>query len=170
MYLHVMYHAYMYATWYHTAYVVGTAEAILDPAKMRNRESQGAAWGPSHEIGHMHQIRPGLLWAGMTECTVNIPSEYITTYVFKQPSRLQEERMGDGNNRYSLAFSHIIAGEAPFCTSGSTNSKDGIMQGVDVFKQLVPFWQLELYFGKVLGRSPGETSPATSSDGASSVR
>ena len=162
MYLHVMYHAYMYATWYHTAYVVSTAEAILDPAKMRNPKSQGAAWGPSHEIGHMNQIRPGALWHGMTECTVNIPSEYITTYVFKQPSRLQEERMGDGNNRYSLAFSHIIAGETPFCSAGSTNSKDGVMQGVDVFKQLVPFWQLELYFGRVLGRSPRLNADAVS--------
>ena len=162
MYLHVMYHAFMYATWYHTAYEVGTAKDILDPAKMRNPLSQGAAWGPSHEIGHMNQIRPGLLWHGMTECTVNIPSEYITTYVFKQPSRLQDERMGDGNNRYSLAFSHIIAGETPFCTAGSTNIKDGIPQGVDVFKQLVPFWQLELYFGRVLGNSPRLNKDAVS--------
>lgn len=144
MYLHVMYHAFMYATWYHTAYVSGTQETILDPSKMRDPKSQGAAWGPAHEIGHTNQTRPGLLWHGMTEVTVNIPSEYITTYVFGQPSRLQAEKLGEyyDNNRYTKGFNAVLVPEAPFSKAG------------DVFCQLIPFWQLELYFGKTLGRTP----------------
>ena len=143
MYLHVMYHAFMYATWYHTAYVNSTQRDILNPDKMRNPHSQGAAWGPSHELGHVNQVSPGLKWRGMTEVTVNIPSEYITTYVFKQPSRLQVEELDYyRNNRYTKAFTEVIAKKAPFCKAG------------DVFCNLVPFWQLELYFGKTLGLTP----------------
>ena len=79
----------------------------------------------------------------MTEVTVNIPSEYITTYVFKQPSRLQVEELDYyRNNRYTKAFTEVIAKKAPFCKAG------------DVFCNLVPFWQLELYFGKTLGLTP----------------
>lgn len=150
MYLHVMYHAFMYATWYHTAYVNSTQQDILNPDKMRNPASQGAAWGPSHEIGHMNQTRPGLLWAGMTEVTVNIPSEYITTYVFGQPSRLQVEKLELGNNRYTKGFNNIFVGNVPFYRAG------------DVFVNLIPFWQLELYFGKALGRTPRKQADGVS--------
>ena len=142
MYLHVMYHSFMYATSYHTAYVNGTQKDILNPNKMRDPKSQGAAWGPSHELGHVNQVSPGLKWRGMTEVTVNIPSQYITTYVFKQPSRLQEEPLQYGNNRYTKAFTELIAKRVPFSKVG------------DVFCNLVPFWQLELYFGKTLGLTP----------------
>lgn len=167
MYLHVMYHAFMYATWYHTAYVDGTQKDILDPNKMRNPESQGAAWGPSHELGHVNQVTPGLKWRGMTEVTVNIPSEYITTYVFKQPSRLQAEKLDFyGNNRYTKAFSSVFVRNIPFAIAGSfgkvTKKQDdgtGVeTESGDVFCNLVPFWQLELYFGKVLGRTPRQSA------------
>mgnify|MGYP001482689980 CR=1 FL=1 len=53
-------------------------------------------------------------------------------------------------NRYSKAWSGIIATGSPhadFQNLGKNNAND-------VFCKLVPFWQLELYFGKVLGRTP----------------
>lgn len=148
MYMHVMYHSYMYATWYHTAYNEGTLNEILNLDKY-------ALWGPAHEIGHMNQTRPGAMWKGMTECTVNIKSAYVQTTVFRQPCRLQVENMSgsEPHNRYTKAFNAIIVRERPH----SYGTEDGVQHGqdkTDVFAQLVPFWQLELYFGKVLGMTP----------------
>lgn len=136
MYMHVMYHSYMYATHFHTGYNVTTLDAIMNM-------NEYALWGPAHEIGHMNQTRPGVLWKGMTECTVNIKSAYVQTSIFGRPSRVQTENQ-DGNkphNKYTKAWNSLIVPEVPFTES-------------DVFSQLVPFWQLELYFGKVLGDTP----------------
>lgn len=77
-------------------------------------------------------------------------SEYIQTTIFNQPSRVQVEDMGIVyRNRYSKAWSGIIATGSPHADFKNVgNSED------DVFCKLIPFWQLELYFGKVLGRTP----------------
>lgn len=139
MYLNVIYTSYMYATAYHTAYNDETLPELCDVEKLKT----SACWGPAHEIGHCNQTRPGLKWLGTTEVTNNIMSEYIQTTIFEQPSRLQTENMNDGSpNRYAKAWTSIIAVEA----SHAVND--------DVFCKLVPFWQLELYFGKVLGMTP----------------
>lgn len=145
MYLNVMYHSYMYATSYHTGYHQGTMSEICNPAKL----TTGGCWGPAHEIGHCNQTRPGVLWIGNTEVTNNIMSEYIQTTIFNQPSRIQDEDMGIVfRNRYSKAWTGIIAGKRPHCDFEVLGDKN------DVFCKLVPFWQLELYMGKVLEKTP----------------
>ncbi len=141
MYCHVMYHSYMYATWYHTAYNDDTLSELCDEDALATR----ACWGPAHEIGHCNQTRPGFLWVGTTEVTNNVMSQYIQTSVFGQNSRVQTESMGDpvSKNRYSKAWNSILVPAAPHAYDGA-----------DVFCQLIPFWQLELYFGKVLDNTP----------------
>ena len=150
MYLNVMYHSYMYATAYHTAYHRDTMSEVCDPNKLKT----SGCWGPAHEIGHCNQTRLGVMWIGMTEVTNNIMSEYIQTTIFGQNSRIQTEDMGHVyRNRYSKAWSGIIAAgrsHADFENIGGDAN--------DVFCKLVPFWQLELYFGKVLGRTPLQQS------------
>ena len=140
MYFNVIYKSYMYATSFHTAYNDGTLNELCDETKLRT----SSCWGPAHEVGHCNQTRPGLKWLGTTEVTNNIFSQYIQTSIFGQPSRLQTESMNNTSapNRYSKAWNSIIVGQ----TSHATEK--------DVFCKLVPFWQLELYFGKVLGRTP----------------
>ncbi len=150
MYLNVMYHSYMYATSYHTAYNQETMSEVCDPNKLKT----SGCWGPSHEIGHCNQTRLGVMWIGMTEVTNNIMSEYIQTTIFGQGSRIQTEDMGHVyRNRYSKAWTGIIA-------SGSSHADFQNIGGDadDVFCKLVPFWQLELYFGKVLGKTPLQQS------------
>ena len=146
MYLCVMYKAYMHASSYHTAYNQNTMSGICDPEKLKTTD----VWGPAHEIGHINQTRPGINWVGTGEVTNNIMSQYIQTTVFNQPSRIQTEDMGRVyRNRYSKAWNGIIANQrahADFVNIGNDAN--------DVFCKLVPFWQLELYFGKVLGKSP----------------
>lgn len=133
--------AYMYATNEHTAYVPGTFSTILNAETLRS-----SVWGPAHEIGHIHQTAPGVLWIGLTECTVNIPSAYVQTTLLKKECRLQVEKMdGTNHNRYTYAFTNILIKDQAHGTDS------------DVFRKLVPFWQLELYFGKVLGKTPTAT-------------
>lgn len=149
MYLNVMYQSYMYATSYHTAYNQTTMSEVCDPAKLKT----SGCWGPAHEIGHCNQTRLGVMWIGMTEVTNNIMSEYIQTTIFGQDSRIQTESMGEVyRNRYSKAWNGIIV-------SGSSHANfSNIGDSDDVFCKLVPFWQLELYFGKVLGHTPLQQS------------
>ena len=140
MYFNVIYTSYMYATSYHTAYNDNTLPDICDETKLMT----SACWGPAHEVGHCNQTRPGMKWLGTTEVTNNIMSEYIQTTVWEQPSRLQTENLNNSvsPNYYSKAWNDIVAGKMAHA------------EEEDVFCKLVPFWQLELYFGKVKGMTP----------------
>jgi hypothetical protein len=128
LYCHVDYHpdgaGTLYAMPYHTGYYYNLINDILDPAKFGTT----AMWGPAHEAGHVNQVRPGVKWSGMTEVTNNIYSMHVQTS-FGTRSRLL-----DGT--YANAFNYLRGKNKPH------NETTG---GVDVFEQLVPFWQLKLY-------------------------
>ena len=121
---------FMYSTNYHTGYHYGTMGTMCSVNGFR-----ADRWGPSHEVGHVTQTRPGLKWAGMTECTNNIMSQYIMTHVDNRLSRLQAQ------DSYTAAWNTIVVPRRPHHDGGTTSC-------------LVPFWQLQLYFGDVLGRTP----------------
>ena len=141
MYFNVTYRGYMYATSYHTAYHESTMPDLCDVSKLTDK----SLWGPCHEVGHCNQTRPGLKWHGTTEVTNNIMSMYLQNSIFRRDSHLQTTKLNDGSpNRYAKAWTEIIAANAPHCDFKSN----------DVFCKLVPFWQLELYFGNVLGQTP----------------
>lgn len=135
-YFLVVYSGYMYAGGYHMGYEKGTQAEMLDPAIF----STSAIWGPAHELGHIHQTRPGLKWLGMAEVTNNIHSQYIQTS-WGNNSRLMTEDLGGGINRYQLATSNII------------DKKIAHNAEPDVFCKLVPFWQLKLYMHDALGKT-----------------
>ena len=125
---------YMHATGNATEYAPATLENIANYEILRGER----IWGPAHETGHIHQTRPGLMWIGMAEVTVNIYSQHVQTS-FGNPSRLQAEYVPGYENQYEKAFNEIIAaGKA----HGAHN---------DLFDKLVPFWQLQLYFAKARG-------------------
>ena len=125
---------YMHATGNATEYAPSTLANIASHEGLRGQH----IWGPAHETGHIHQTRPGLMWIGMTEVSVNIYSQHVQT-TFGNPSRLQTENISGYENRYDKAFNEIIAA--------------GMAHGAhnDVFCKLVPFWQLQLYFAKARG-------------------
>ena len=127
---------YMHATGNATEYAPSTLVHIANHASLRGDH----IWGPAHETGHIHQTRPGLMWIGLTEVTVNIYSQHVQTS-FGNASRLQTENISGYSNRYEKAFSEIIA-------PGMAHDAHG-----DVFCKLVPFWQLQLYFVKAKGYS-----------------
>lgn len=132
---HVMYHSYMYSTSYRTAYNTTTVSSFLTPDGLRTNP-----WGPAHELGHTHQVRPLVKWIGTTECTVNIPSLYIQTG-WGNKSRIQTEAMGRFNNRYEKAYQRYFV------------NKISHFEDDDVFCKLVPFWQIKLYLENVKGQT-----------------
>ncbi|RPE09004.1 hypothetical protein EGT74_18510 [Chitinophaga lutea] len=97
---------------------------VVDP----NRVIKGdPCWGFSHEVGHVHQVRPFFNWGGLGEVSNNIFSLYVTTS-FGNKSRISEQK------NYQKSRDSII------------NRKICYLQDKDVFNRLIPFWQLQLYF------------------------
>ena len=86
-------------------------------------------WGFSHEVGHVHQLRPYLNWGGLGEVSNNIISMYVTKS-FGVKSRLS------AGKSYAKARESII------------DKKISYLQSGDVMCRLVPFWQLQLYFAQ----------------------
>ena len=97
---------------------------VVDPARVIKDDP---CWGFSHEVGHVHQLRPYFNWGGLGEVSNNIFSLYGTTS-FGNKSRVSEQK------NYQKARDSIIA------------KKICYLQDPDVFNRLVPFWQLQLYF------------------------
>ncbi|MDR1120146.1 MAG: M60 family metallopeptidase, partial [Dysgonamonadaceae bacterium] len=123
-------------------------QQILSPEISNHDAMIGHLWGIVHEVGHIHQTRPGLRWYGTVEVTNNIFSLDVTTNL-GFPSRLFAESISVGkstagyareNNRYQKAYQDII------------ESKIAHAACEDVFCKLVPFWQLKLYMHNVLGK------------------
>ncbi|CEN50033.1 conserved hypothetical protein [Capnocytophaga canimorsus] len=147
-YFQVMYKGFMYCTAYRTSYNATTMATLCNPDKMgaASDKTKTDVWGPAHEIGHAHQVAPVFMWKGMTECTVNMNSMNIQT-AWGIPTRLERESMqGEGgyNNRYEKAYNlGIVLKRAHADIANNNHNK------ADVFCQLVPFWQLNLYFSKV---------------------
>jgi hypothetical protein len=88
-------------------------------------------WGFSHEVGHVLQMNPQMTWGGMTEVSNNINTLYVTTRMGNK-SRLK------AGNSYQKARKSIV----------EADPKVSYLHDGDVFRRLVPFWQLFLYFEK----------------------
>lgn len=102
---------------------------VVDPASVIKGDP---CWGFSHEVGHVHQLRPYLNWGGLGEVSNNIFSLYGTKS-YGNKSRISEQK------NYQKARDSIIARKICY------------LQDNDVFNRLVPFWQLQLYFEGVGG-------------------
>lgn len=130
LYFFVVHDSYMYATSFRTAYNIETMRYLCNVGELKT----SSIWGPAHEVGHIHQTRPGLKWHGMTEVTNNIYSLFVQTQ-FGNVSRLQSE------NIYQPAMNSAFAGKLAHISIDN------------VFRQLVPFWQLYLYMTQVAGKN-----------------
>ncbi|GAO42533.1 M60 family metallopeptidase [Flavihumibacter petaseus] len=97
---------------------------VVDPSRVIKGDP---CWGFSHEVGHVHQVRPALNWGGLGEVSNNIFSLYVTTS-FGNRSRVSEQK------NYQKSKDSIIARRICY------------LQDKDVFNRVIPFWQLQLYF------------------------
>jgi len=98
-----------------------------------------SGWGFPHELGHQLQVRPAMLWKGMTEVTNNIQSMDVQRWL-GNPSRLLTEVKENYPNAYEGAMHQAFVLKKPYSRIE------------DVFCQLVPFWQLRLYEMDILGK------------------
>lgn len=125
---------YMHATTNRTEYHINTIDKIANVDEFRTN----SCWGPAHECGHVHQLRPGFKWAGMTEVSNNVFSLYVQTS-WGNASRL-ENKGKVYNNSYEEAYNAInVTGMAHVEREG------------EHFVKLAPFWQLHLYYTQVAG-------------------
>lgn len=113
--------------------------SITDPGKL-------GLWGIAHEFGHVNQIRPGLTWHGTVEVTTNVYSTWVTYHMNHQQkpyTRLESDVVAPD------AQSAPIAGGRINGFLEATQIRQEALKGAenyDVFKVLVPFWQLQLYY------------------------
>lgn len=126
---------FMYATNYQTAYHYKTATpSVLQAENLRND-----VWGVAHELGHVHQTQD-ITWRGMTEVSNNVFPLLVQT-TFGATSRLLKE------NRYQEAYDQTVIPKVPYALTVI----DGVSKD-NPFAKVVPLWQLQLYFAKVLNK------------------
>ncbi len=118
---------YMFRDGNGVAYKYDVMKLVADPKVVISGDP---CWGFSHEVGHVHQLRKYLSWGGLGETSNNIVSMYVTRS-FGVKSRLTPY--------YQPARDSIIGRNISY------------LQDKDVFRRLVPFWQLQLYFASEKG-------------------
>lgn len=130
LYIHSTDKAMLYSSPYHIGFQDQQLPELLNPDLLKTTY----CWGPAHELGHALQIRPAMMWTGMTEVTNNIQSMEIQR-MWGNPSRLHtDSRITNGfADIYEQAMNVAFVEKTPFSYL------------TDCFDQLVPFWQLRLY-------------------------
>lgn len=136
----VNYHYYMFRDEDGVAFIDWAMKLVADPSSVIKGDP---CWGFSHEIGHIHQMRPQMTWGGMTEVSNNILTMYSTT-AFNNKSRLSEGKIYQ-KAREIILDKGISYMDFPGKKEAGTNQYGG-KSNTDVLQRLVPFWQLHLYF------------------------
>lgn len=121
-----------------------------------------SSWGAAHELGHLHQTRPGMMWIGMVEVTNNISAAYVN-YMFA-PKQLRLEHSSTPNSRgermpggiYDCFVNNAITHRRLWQFQGGALPQGPPVSwedaSRDVFTDVVPMWQLLLYNMEARGK------------------
>jgi len=120
--------SYMWANDYQIGFVYTYLGNILLKDNVMSAEDN--AWGPAHEIGHIHQA--AINWAGSSESSNNLFSNYIIYKLGKYKSR--------GNGLYRLANARFVDKQAWHNMGTATH------QGEDTETHMRMNWQLWNYY------------------------
>lgn len=120
--------SYMWASDYRVAFVYTYLKNIL--LKDNVMAAKDNAWGPAHEIGHIHQ--KAINWPSSSESSNNLFSNYVLFKLGKYCSR--------GSDLKSLAEARLIRGEG-WCNMGSATH-----QNEDTELHMRMNWQLWNYY------------------------
>lgn len=122
-----------------------------------------SSWGAAHELGHLHQTRPGMMWIGMVEVTNNISAAYVNYKFTPEKLRLEHSRT---NNAWGVRMHGGIFD--CFVNNAITRRRlwqfhgAGMPRGIpkswedtsrDVFTDVAPMWQLFLYCTEARGQA-----------------
>lgn len=137
--------AYMWANDYRIAFVYTYLENILLYDNVMSAKDN--AWGPAHEIGHIHQL--AINWPSSTESSNNLFSNFILYKLGKYCSRgtelnlpkADDNRTVDNGNITSMTLSeaHCVLNR-PWCNFGSN------YQGENTELHMRMNWQLWNYY------------------------
>ena len=163
-----------YSSWYHTGYSAAMSSDVVRPARLWNKNTQywnngvvGSIWGIAHELGHSSQTDL-FCWQGLAEVTNNLMCAITQNYVYgvglgRTTMRYNDhfnKGMRDMAKRWIWDFKKDENGngvwyERPFTHSEAVNtpSLGNIDGGVDPTTQLMPFYQLFLYYHLIEGNS-----------------
>lgn len=121
-----------------------------------------SSWGAAHELGHLHQTRPGMMWIGTVEVTNNISAAYVN-YMFT-PQKLRLEHSRSRNAHGELMHGGIFD---CFVNNAITRRRLWQFQGAalpnglpkswedssrDVFTDVALMWQQVLYHMEARGQ------------------
>lgn len=127
--------SYMWASDYRVAFAKSTLYKILVPEKVMSEKDN--AWGPAHEIGHIHQ--GAINWPSCSESSNNLFSNYILYKLGKYCSRGSEiSKLAES---YRLKRSWALLGD------------NGSYKNEDTELHMRMQWQLWNYFHR-LGNKP----------------
>ena len=146
---------YMHADGLGASFVVGVTSGLVKVDEVRRK----GAWGTSHEFGHVNQTRPGMMWTGTCETTVNLFSQLVNYRFNPNEVRLEHENCRTlegpwvrGGRFDCFVNSAIVNRELWQFQRGPDDGdrKPGPICG-DSFVILCPMWQMYLYNTEVLG-------------------
>jgi hypothetical protein len=165
---------YGYSTWYHTGYSAAMSSDVVRPVALWNKNTQywnngvvGAIWGIAHELGHSSQTDL-FCWQGLAEVTNNLMCAITQNYIYGVGLGRTTMRYNDHFNkgmcnmakRWVWDFKkdengQIVWYERPFTHPEAVNSPvfGDPKGGVDPTTQLMPFYQLFLYYHLVEGKT-----------------
>lgn len=130
-------YGYMWASPYRIGFVDNYLGNILLKEKVMEREDN--AWGPAHEIGHLHQA--AINWPGSSESSNNLFSNYIIYNLGKYKSR--------GMGLCKVAQSIYGKDEAWYNMSTGLPKEDQGKGNEDTEVHMRMNWQLWIYFHRL---------------------
>ncbi len=140
---------YMHADGIGASFVITATPGLADVEVVR----QSGAWGTSHEFGHLNQTRPGMMWTGTQETTVNLFSQLVNFTFNPGEVRLEHEncRTLEGpwvrGGRFDCYINSAIVNRELWQFQRGPddgNRHPGPICG-DCFVILCPMWQMYLY-------------------------
>lgn len=140
---------YMHADGMGGSYVITATPGLVDVDAVR----KSGAWGTSHEFGHINQTRPGMMWTGTCETTVNLFSQLVNMTFNPQEVRLEHEtcRTLEGpwvrGGRFDCYINSAVVNRELWQFQRGPDDGDrhpGAICG-DCFVILCPMWQMYLY-------------------------
>lgn len=150
----VNYGYYMFRDGNGVAFKFDTMRRVANPDHMRTKD-EDACWGFSHEVGHVHQLRPYLSWGGLGETSNNICTRYCTQ-ALGYKNRLEkyfekaEKDFLENEMSGSVSEARVKGGMKDSVISSTDVNPDYALSYLETefFERLVPFWKLQCYFTK----------------------
>ncbi|UKI38773.1 MAG: M60 family metallopeptidase [Alistipes putredinis] len=156
---------YGFSAAYRTGYnAKSMAYDVTNPTKLWNKTATsfnnnivGSIWGLAHELGHSNQTT-AFKWIGLTEVTNNLMCAITQTIFYGEGHTTLRYNDHFNKGMRDIATRMVTDRDGTVrrmthCESVNTPSVGNVNGGVDPTTQLMPFWQLYMYYHLALGKN-----------------